>query len=374
MKVLHFGAGNIGRGFIAPILLKDPCLEHLKFVDLNQKIIDQINQLKQFNVIELGAIKNVVNITGQISGVVNTKLAVALEDYAVEFCTTSIGATNLKHIVNDVIKIIQKNEQNNKTLIIMACENGEKVSSMFKKEIQNVYHFNEKLIHFVDVMVDRIVPDQTVSGIDVEVEAYYSWVVDQKQWPANIPKITTLTYSNDIDAEISKKVWLLNGGHASLCWASYQNNQFHPPFTNASLQIPELKTFLLNYLKEVGLIFAKHFNYNFDEIEKFINQIITRFENPYINDYLERVGRNLIAKLQLNERILKPLFIGRNLGLPTLNLKATINHALDYTNPNDADGAKIAQMHIEQKNKVTILQEIVANITEEQIKFILNLL
>ncbi|ATZ17335.1 mannitol-1-phosphate 5-dehydrogenase [Williamsoniiplasma luminosum] len=373
MKVLHFGAGNIGRGFIAPILLKDQNIEHIKFTDINKNMISHINEVKEFHVIELGETKNIIKIDNKISGVSNEDLFLN-NDYKIDILTTSIGALALKYIEDIVVKIIKNKENNNEKLIIMCCENGDKVSSMFKQQIQKLYNFDENLIAFVDVMVDRIVPDQKKTNIiDIEVEQYYSWIVDETQWPTTIPRISSLKYSKNMDAEIAKKIWLLNGGHASLCWAAYKLNQFNPPFTNASLKIETLKKFLVAYLNEVGQIFSKQFNYDLDEVKKFINQTIERFENIYIQDHLERVGRNLILKLQLEERILKPFLLGQKLGLETKNIQQSILNALDYTNENDNDGKIIAQMHANHQTKAMMLKTIIKDITDEQIEFILNI-
>ena len=45
---IHFGAGNIGRGFIAPVL-QDNNYEVI-FVDVNKQLIEQINTLKEYKV------------------------------------------------------------------------------------------------------------------------------------------------------------------------------------------------------------------------------------------------------------------------------------------------------------------------------------
>ena len=45
---IHFGAGNIGRGFIAPVL-QDNNYEVI-FVDVNKQLIEQINLLKEYKV------------------------------------------------------------------------------------------------------------------------------------------------------------------------------------------------------------------------------------------------------------------------------------------------------------------------------------
>ena len=40
-KAVHFGAGNIGRGFIAPVLQENEY--EVIFVDINNELIQQIN-------------------------------------------------------------------------------------------------------------------------------------------------------------------------------------------------------------------------------------------------------------------------------------------------------------------------------------------
>jgi len=48
MRALHFGAGNIGRGFIARVLLKSDF--NLIFSDVDQNIINAINNYKKYKI------------------------------------------------------------------------------------------------------------------------------------------------------------------------------------------------------------------------------------------------------------------------------------------------------------------------------------
>ena len=45
---VHFGAGNIGRGFIAPVLQDNDC--EVIFVDVNTDIVNQINEQGQYTI------------------------------------------------------------------------------------------------------------------------------------------------------------------------------------------------------------------------------------------------------------------------------------------------------------------------------------
>ena len=68
---VHFGAGNIGRGFVAPILQANDY--RVVFVDVNTDLVKQINEEKRYTVTSL-------SIEGTTEEVVQDVEAINLED------------------------------------------------------------------------------------------------------------------------------------------------------------------------------------------------------------------------------------------------------------------------------------------------------
>ncbi|QGS52340.1 hypothetical protein [Spiroplasma tabanidicola] len=369
MNVVHFGAGNIGRGFIAPILIDSNQIKEFYFVDSNKELIDSLKNIAQYKVIELNE-ENKTKIYKNFKALNSSDIDL-INKKTVSIITTSISSVNLKYIKDSVISIIKEKEAVKQTLIIMCCENGEKVSSYFAQIIKQDYQYDDDLIKFIDVMVDRIVPNEKVLSLDVKVEPYFSWVVDNEKWPENINKIKGMTYTNDIDADICKKVWMLNGTHASLAWKEWQLSKFNNPIIVDVLNSNdnnELNNFLKNYLKEMSDIIEVVFKYDKKELKSFVETLIKRFKNPFIRDEFSRVARNTIKKIQLDERVIKPLLLGIDNNLEVKYIKQSLINALSYNNKEDEDGLKIQNLLDKNYKVKDIAKELIENIND----YILN--
>ena len=122
-KAVHFGAGNIGRGFIGLLLSKAGY--HVTFVDVAAPLVDDINELKEYNVQIVGDKAEKI-LVENVSAINSDKNLDALLDAIVEadIITTAIGPNILKFIAPNIAKGLVKRIAVNQTpLNIIACEN-----------------------------------------------------------------------------------------------------------------------------------------------------------------------------------------------------------------------------------------------------------
>ncbi|KUK08255.1 MAG: Mannitol-1-phosphate 5-dehydrogenase, partial [Caldanaerobacter subterraneus] len=123
LKALHFGAGNIGRGFIGYLLNKSGY--EVTFVDISKEIVDNINKYKKYNVIILKepVEKEEVKEVKALHLEEEDKVLDAFLE--ADMVTTSVGVSNLSSIGGRLKKYLKaRKEKNEKPLDIMACENA----------------------------------------------------------------------------------------------------------------------------------------------------------------------------------------------------------------------------------------------------------
>ena len=105
-QAVHFGAGNIGRGFIGEILSKNHVA--ITFVDVNDRVIDALNQRHLYE-IEIAQEGQPHITVDHVRGINNQKYPQAVVDAIAnaDIITTAIGPNILPLIAELIAKGIE---------------------------------------------------------------------------------------------------------------------------------------------------------------------------------------------------------------------------------------------------------------------------
>lgn len=362
MKALHFGAGNIGRGFIGK-LLADSGIDVI-FADVNDKVIELLQQQKSYNVKIVGETLNQIEMVKNVTGI-NSKdenALIALFNQ-VDLITTAVGPTVLKIISATIAKGLQARFQagNYNYLNIIACENMVRGSSFLKEQVYA--HLNadeqalaEQYIGFVDSAVDRIVPPVQVDESDpllVTVEEFSEWIVDKTQFKGEIPNIKGMELTDNLMAFVERKLFTLNTGHAV---TAYFGKAKGHQFVKQSIEDTEIKDFVKEVMQESGAVLMQRYGFDPKAHFAYIEKILKRFANPYLQDDVDRVGREPLRKLSYNDRLIKPLRGTLEYQLPNQHLIKAIAYALSYRNSTDPQAQELAQSLSEKGIKASLQQ------------------
>ena len=360
MKALHFGAGNIGRGFIGK-LLADAQAE-LTFADVNQTVLDLLNSRKSYQVHVVGEqerVEPVNNVSAVNSG---SEEAVALIAEA-DIVTTAVVPQILGKIAGTIAKGLIKRHQegNNQPLNIIACENMVRGTSQLKQHVfdalpQDEQAWVEQHVGFVDSAVDRIVPPAEAGSSDpleVTVETFSEWIVDQTQFKGQPPAIAGMELTDNLMAFVERKLFTLNTGHAI---TAYLGQQAGLQTIRDAILDPAIRRVVKGAMEESGAVLIKRYGFDAAKHAAYIDKILSRFENPYLHDDVERVGRQPLRKLSAGDRLIKPLLGTLEYGLPHANLIQGIAAAMSYRSEQDPQAKELVELLAELGPKAALAQ------------------
>ena len=357
-RAIQFGAGNIGRGFIGALLSKSGY--HVVFADVNEEIISKINEDKCYT-IHIMDVECKDEKVENISGVISTSDEILEEIRTSDIITTAVGPVVLPRIASTIANGIKLRKITgvNSYLNIVACENAIKASSQLEEEVkkylneEEIAYLNE-YVGFPNCSVDRIVPPVKSENIlDVVVENFYEWNVEEKAFKGEIPKIYGMNLADNLMAYIERKLFTLNTGHAITAYFGYLKGY---ETIEESIKDEVIYGFVKNAMIESGKgLIAK---YNFDEEAhyKYIDKIIDRFKNPYLKDDVARVGREPLRKLNENDRLIKPLITARGFNINTDNLLLGVGAALHYDNKEDSQSVQLQSLINEKGIKASLAE------------------
>lgn len=365
-RAIQFGAGNIGRGFIGALLSKSGY--HVVFADVNEEIISKINEDKCYT-IHIMDVECKDEKVENISGVISTSDEILEEIRTSDIITTAVGPLVLPRIASTIANGIKLRKITGVTsyLNIIACENAIKASSQLEEEVkkylneEEIAYLNE-YVGFPNCSVDRIVPPVKSENIlDVVVENFYEWNVEEKAFKGEIPKIYGMNLVDNLMAYIERKLFTLNTGHAITAYFGYLKGY---NTVDESIKDEVIHDLVKKAMIESGQGLIAKYNFDKEEHFKYIDKIIERFKNPYLKDDVARVGREPLRKLNENDRLIKPLMTAKSFNLDIDNLLLGVGAALNYNNEEDSQSVELQRLISEKGVKESLAH--VANLAQEQ--------
>ncbi|MEK4537995.1 mannitol-1-phosphate 5-dehydrogenase [Peribacillus sp. FSL K6-1552] len=357
-QVVHFGAGNIGRGFIGALFSQSGY--HVTFVDIADQIIDQLNDKKQYQVklaTDQQESVTVENVSGLNSLKQEEEIIKAIKEAT--YLTTAIGPNILPHIAPLIAKgLTSRVKETDEKLYVIACENQISATDLLEGYILENLDQDTKAnladkVFFFNSAVDRIVPIQNNEGsLDVLVEPYYEWVVETNE---NIPAVEGMTIVKELAPFIERKLFTVNTGHAVIAYLGYlKDNKLT---IDQSLEDEGIVKQVKKTLDETGAYLIKEYQLNPDEHQQYINKIINRFKNSYLNDSVNRVGRSPLRKLGPNDRLVRPAVEAKKARLSYTHLAKAIAAALLFNYNEDEEALRLQAM-VKENGVPSVLKEV----------------
>lgn len=362
MKAVHFGAGNIGRGFVG-LLLHEAGYE-VVFADVNAELIGALAAADSYRVHEVGEQSKTTVVDGfRAIDSAKDEAALIAEIATADIVTTAVGPRILRFVAPVIAAGLAARADDAPRLAVLACENAIGATDLLAAELMDGLPDDEtrealaaKAI-FANTAVDRIVPAQDPdAGIDVTVEAFFEWVVDRSPFAGAEPRIPGAHFVDSLAPYIERKLFTVNTGHATVAYTGFLAGA---TTISEAIAIPSVRAAAEAALEETSAALAAKHGLDPADLAAYRAKILERFTNPYLVDDVTRVGREPLRKLGRDDRFIGPAsdYVEYTGGIPDA-LLAAVGAALRFDVPDDTQSVELQQLLRE-----ATAEDIVAEIT-----------
>jgi mannitol-1-phosphate 5-dehydrogenase len=308
MKLLQYGAGNIGRSLVAQLFSKTDY--EIVFVDVDKNVIDALNREKRYLIQVKDEhpediwVENVRGVDGRDTEAVIREIASA------DVMATAVGANALNYIYKIVAEGIK---QRKSPLNIIICENLRHMSRIFKENLlphlPEGFPIDEK-VGLIETTIGKMVPimPDEVKNRDpllVWAEAYNTLYVAKDGFIGEVPQIDGIVARSNFDAYVDQKLFIHNLGHAITAYMGYLVEPENIHIWSA------IENEVVRGVVEAAMWESAHalmFEYPTEFTEQnqqiYIDDLVNRFGNAYLGDTIFRVGRDITRKLGFDERLI----------------------------------------------------------------------
>ncbi|MDQ0204856.1 mannitol-1-phosphate 5-dehydrogenase [Pectinatus haikarae] len=345
MKAVHFGAGNIGRGFIGELLHNSGF--EITFIEVDKHTVDYINKTNSYDVyiINDNYRKEVIDNVCAVSPITDEKKAIDAI-IAADIITTSVCVDNLPKIAGTLAKGLKERlAKSGSKVNILSCENAFYATDMLKKALTECkFALTEEELDsigcFPNVAVDRIALSTEQDGIRIpQIEISFELVIEKNKLkdPSSQP-IKGAEYADNLGMYLERKLYVFNCGHATAAYLGYAKKL---PTIYDALNDKAIYASVVAAMRESAVMMTKKFPFTTEELETFIQKILKRISLKDLHDEVTRVGRSPIRKLGRKDRLVGPAMLAQEYALPNEHLAAAIAAGYHFDYAEDEQAAEI---------------------------------
>lgn len=317
-----FGAGKIGRSFIAQIFARNGY--DVVFIDLDLKIIDALNNERRYRVITLNNdysqseywVEGVRGIDGR-----NTEACLSLLA-EVPLVATSVGAGAIPAVCKTLASALQtRRDRGLQPFDLILAENMRNSVAVVRRELSSAGLAEGEHPGLIEASIGKTSPDipsdeQKNDPLLVYADSYNTLIVSAEGWRGEAPVFPELYLSPSINAYVDRKLFIHNLAHCALAYLGYQKS----PETKYIHEIVAQKEIRRQVEELIGVsaeALIKEYPGEFDEakMQQYQRDVLDRISNPALQDTLWRIGRDIPRKLGRTERIVGSLLLALRHGL-----------------------------------------------------------
>lgn len=335
--VVIFGAGRVGRGFLAEIFQQAGCA--ITFVDTNINLVDEINRARAYTIHKaVGALTDSVRIhdvsalhVGQEGAIVD--LLAAPGAYA----AIAVSPFSLREVADLLAVAIARRtlETPEEPLDVLMCDNNADPVARVYALLGNLLggaalEYLDRKVGFVRTIVMRMSSEQPPPGdepLALLNDGYPEMPVDAEAFRGAIPASPMLRLTNDFTAESVRKVYTLNMAQAAM---AYLGAPLGLSRGIEAIRHPRVRPYLVQALEESAHGLCGEYGFARMQMKEWNGSVLASLENPVLGESLFRLGIDAGRKLGRSERLVGAAMLCQKYDRPPHALARAIAYGFLY--------------------------------------------
>ena len=334
--LVQFGAGNIGRGFIAPLF--SAAGWRVVFVDIDRERIAALCIRGGYRVLEVDADHEAEVVVEPVDGIpADDRDAVTAALATADLAATAVGLGALHHLGAPVAAGLALRAA---PLDVLVCENGADAAGALRRAVVAAGG-DTGLLGCVRTSIGRMIPPPPADAdlLDIRVEPYAHLPVARRDFRGPPPTVPGLEPRDDFTLAVHQKLYLHNMSHAGLAYLGAERGHRDLP---ACMADPALVACIRQAAAEVAAALVAEHARDQDEAGRIaaacgglVDDLLRRYRNPALADPVARVARDPRRKLGGDDRLVGAARLCLGHGVAPRALSLAIHAACRYDDGTD---------------------------------------
>lgn len=319
-----FGAGKIGRSFIAQVFARNGY--KVVFIDIDTNLINAINQHGRYKVVILNNdgsrhehwVEGVRAIDGRDSEACTELLS------QVSLMATSVGAGAIPAVCKTIAAAMPRRRANGSPPFdLILAENMRAAAAVARKHLIDCGVPTDEHPGLVEASIGKTAPDvpaaeQAEDPLRVYADSYNTLVVSATGWKGEAPQFPELYLAKSITAYVDRKLFIHNTAHCALAYFGHRALP-SAQYIHQIIEHAETRAKVQSLIDITAQAVAREHPDEFTaaDMRTYTEEVFERIANPGLRDSVWRVGRDIPRKLGRTERIVGSLLLAVRHGLPT---------------------------------------------------------
>lgn len=313
-KILIYGAGAIGRGFIAPLLQSYGI--KISFVDNDKKLVGELKSRKSYKAAITGD-NDYHFVDVPIHKVFLFGEKINVEEYDVVFCC--VGPSNCYNLAEDL----------KKAKAVISCENDMDTV----KGLRDLTGNNNIYFGIPDVITSNTAPKKLLLKDSLTTVTEKGLLIIEKGKYSLPDKVIQIDL-DELHMHWMCKLFIHNAPHAITAYLGWLKGY---TYIHEAMADENIKEIVVGSISEItdGVVAAGFAEFNY--AEKYKQKELKRFSNKLLFDTIKRVAREPLRKIAYDNRLVLGLRIALFNGKLPINTAKGIKAALLYNDKSDEE-------------------------------------